>query len=93
MTRRVTPIVKSHSSSSGLIKFVIENYAVGIVVSTLFGASMLVTDAWGLYTLICSDENPIVSAVVFIGVGIALIAPLVVATAIFLASSSPHERD
>lgn len=75
------------------IKFVVGQWAVGAGISTLFAAFIIVTDAWGLGTLIRSDASPILSAAIFVGVGIALLAPLVVGTAIFLAGSSANTRD
>ena len=76
-----------------LIKFLAGQWVVGAGISTLFAAFILLTDAWGVGTLIRSDASPILSAAIFVGVGIALLAPLVVGTAIFLAGSSSDAPD
>ena len=76
-----------------LIKFLIGQYAVGAGLSTLFSLLLILTDTWGLGTLIRADANPFLSAAIFVVVGIVLLAPLVVGTAIFLAGSSSDARD
>ena len=76
-----------------LVKFIIKQWIAGAAASTLFAAFIIYNDAWGLGTLIRSDASPILSGVIFVLVGIALLAPLVVGTAIFLAGSSSDDRD
>jgi hypothetical protein len=76
-----------------LIKFVAGQWAVGASLTTLFAAMILLTDAWGLGTLVRSDASPVFAATIFILFGVVLLAPLVVGTAIFLASSGPDARD
>jgi hypothetical protein len=76
-----------------LIKFVAQQWAVGAGLVTLFAASILLTDAWGLGTLVRSDASPIFAAAIFILFGVVLLAPLVVGTAIFLADSPPDAHD
>jgi hypothetical protein len=72
--------------------FLVGQSVVGVLVSILFAAFIILTDAWGVATLISNDASPILSAALFIGMGIAMFAPLVVATSIFLAASSPDVR-
>lgn len=76
-----------------LIKFVATQYAIGIVTVASFAVLLLVTDAFGLGTLVQSDATPITTAVIFIVFGVILLAPLVVGTAIFLADSKPDSSD
>jgi len=73
--------------------FLVGQSAVGVLVGTLFAAFVILTDAWGVATLLSKDASPILSAGLFVGMGIAMFVPLVVATAIFLAASSPDVRD
>ena len=75
-----------------LIKFLLGQWAVGASLVTVFATLILLTDAWGLGTLIRADASPVLSAAIFIVFGVILLAPLVVGTAIFLARSSSDER-
>lgn len=75
-----------------LIKFVAGQWVVGASLTTLFALFLLATDAFGIGTLVRSDSSPIFSAMIFVVFGVVLIAPLVVGTAIFLASAPP-DRD
>ena len=47
-----------------LIKFVAKQYAIGLVMVALFAVTLLVTDAWGLGTLVRSDVTPLTTAVI-----------------------------
>jgi|GEM_PF-4815025 len=76
-----------------LIKFVVRQWAVGASFVTVFATLILLTDAWGLGSLVWADANPIFAAVIFVLVGVVLLAPLVVGTAIFLADSSSDADD
>ncbi len=75
-----------------LIKFVAKQYAIAIVAVALFAVSLLVTDAWGLGTLVRADVTPFTTAVIFIAFGVILLSPLVVGTAIFLSRSIPDDQ-
>lgn len=74
-----------------LIKFVAKQYAIGIAMVALFAVLLLVTDMWGLGTLVQSDVAPFTTAVIFVVFGVILLSPLFVGTAIFLANSDPEE--
>jgi len=76
-----------------LVKFVAQQWAVGAGLTALFATIILLTDAWGLGTLVRSDSSPIFAATIFIVFGVVLLAPLVVGTAIFLADSPPDAHD
>ena len=76
-----------------LIKFVAKQWAVGASLVTLVATLILVTDAFGLGSLVWADANPIFAAAIFVLVGVVLLAPLVVGTAIFLADSSSETHD
>lgn len=75
-----------------LIKFVAKQYAIGIASVALFAVALLLTDAFGLGTLVRADATPVTTAIIFIVFGIILLSPLVVGTAIFLAGSNPDEH-
>ncbi len=75
-----------------LIKFVAKQYAIGIAMVAIFAVLLLVTDMWGLGTLVYSDAQPFATAVIFVLFGVILLSPLFVGTAIFLASSDPDEQ-
>lgn len=75
-----------------LIKFVAGQWVVGASLTTLLALFLLATDAWGIGTLVRADASPVLTATIFIFFGVVLLAPLVVGTAIFLASSPPDER-
>ena len=83
----------SSQSESSLIKFVAVQSAVGLGISILSAAAILLTDAWGLATLISADASPILSSILFVGVGAAMLAPFVVATALFHNERSPETHD
>jgi len=74
-----------------LIKFVAKQYAIGIVTVASLAVLLLAIDAWGLGTLVRSDVTPVTTAVIFVVFGVILLSPLVVGTAIFLASSDPSD--
>ena len=75
-----------------LVKFIAKQYAIGIVTVTLFAIALLMTDAFGLGTLVQGDMAPVTTAVIFIVFGVILLSPLMVGTAIFLASNDPDDE-
>jgi hypothetical protein len=95
MQRRIAEqeMTNSGSNAAGLIRFIAVQSAFGVIIGTLFAGIILLTDAWGLATLIRADESPLFSAALFVGIGVALLAPLVVATALFLTHSSGDIHD
>ena len=75
-----------------LIKFVAKQYAIGIAMVAIFAVSLLLTDMWGLGTLVSGDAQPFTTGLIFVVFGVILLSPLFVGTAIFLASSDPDGR-
>jgi len=54
--------------------------------------ALLLTDAWGLGTLVWADATPLTTALIFIAFGVIVLSPLMVGTAIFLSRSIPDEH-
>ena len=75
-----------------LIKFVAKQYAIGIAMVATFAVSLLLTDMWGLGTLVYGDAQPFTTGLIFVVFGVILLSPLFVGTAIFLANSDPDEQ-
>ena len=75
-----------------LIKFVAKQYAMGIAMVAIFAVSLILTDMWGLGTLVYGDAQPFTTGLIFVAFGVILLSPLFVGTAIFLASSEPDEK-
>ena len=75
-----------------LIKFVAKQYAIAISAVALSAVALLLTDAWGLGTLVWADASPFTTALIFIAFCVILLSPLMVGTAIFLSRSIPDEH-
>ena len=62
----------------------ITNACLGVVVGCLFSGGVLLTDAFAILTLIRSDSDPLVPALVFALGSISSFVPLVIASAMAL---------
>ena len=77
---------------SKLITLLITNALAGALVGALVSACLLLTDTWGVSTLIRGDANPMLAAVVFIANGVLIFATVMISTAIFLTDSGSDAK-
>jgi len=65
------------------MKLLMVNAAAGTLVGAVLSVALLLTDTWGISTLIGSDARPPLSALLFITNGIVMFATLMAATAVW----------
>ena len=71
-----------------LVAFIIANACRGIVLGISFAALVLVTDAFGLFTLLSAQRNPMSTALIFVLVSGFKFVALTIAFAVGLVASS-----
>ncbi len=65
------------------MKLLMVNAAAGTLIGAIVSVALLLTNTWGLSTLIGSDASPTLSALLFITNGCAMFATLMTATAVW----------
>lgn len=79
--------IKYRTAPSDFLRFVIVNSATGVVIGSLFIATVLMSDAGGIATLISASTTSLLSATLFIAKGIALCVGIVLLVAMLAANT------
>ena len=74
------------TAPSDFLRFLIANTATGIVIGALFIATVLMSDAGGIATLIAASTTSLLTATLFIAKGIVLCVGIVILVAMLVAN-------
>jgi hypothetical protein len=82
-----TIMINDSPASPVAIRFLTANAVLGAVVGSVFAFFVLLTDTFGIFTLIRADANPILPAFAFVIGCMTAFMTMVVATAVALADA------